>query len=102
MGGRLCSARQTKQGGQVLVPCSHKRRAESSSQRLLAFSCYLSLIVVFWFSRHLVSRHLGKLTVWGVNLSTTQEATGRKSWRLPTPLSSSFFYPAPYHRESCH
>lgn len=52
MGSRLCSARQSKRGGKVLIPCKPKWRAASQSQRLLPFPCYLSLMAAFWFSRY--------------------------------------------------
>lgn len=50
--GRLCSDRQTRPAGKVFVPCKSRWRTASQSQRLLAFSCYLSLMAVFWFSSH--------------------------------------------------
>lgn len=41
----------------------------------------------------------GKLTAWGVDLSTAQETTGRKQWQFPASLD---FLPAPDHREGSH
>lgn len=49
---RLCSARQTRPAGKVSVPCKHRWRAASGSQRLPAFPHCLSLMAVFLFSSH--------------------------------------------------